>query len=97
MDNKEREELEKYRKQKERQYERQNRYARENYDRVGCTVSKGRKADIERAARARGYRSVSAYIVALIDRDISELDGDTAPAAPPTPPTGYYPVGDLPF
>ena len=78
MDNltdKERAELEKLRKQKEKQLKRQNEYVKKNYDKIGLAIPKGQKAIIENRAKEKGFKNITEYIKALIDQDAS---GDTA-------------------
>ena len=47
----------------------QNNYIRENYDRVGLTVPKGRKEEIRKKASAEG-KSINKYINRLIEKDM---------------------------
>nr|DAE94461.1 MAG TPA: hypothetical protein [Bacteriophage sp.] len=48
------------------QFEYQNNYVREKYDRVNLTMPKGKKAEIKAAAGQRG-KSVNEFINAAID------------------------------
>jgi len=45
------------------------KYVRENYDRVGIKLPKGRKADLEAHARSKG-ESVNGFINALLRADM---------------------------
>lgn len=47
-----------------------NQYAKENYDRCIFNVPKGQKAVIETHWRAKGYKSLNAYVNDLITRDM---------------------------
>lgn len=54
-----------------------NKYAKENYDRCIFNVPKGQKTIIEAHWKARGYKSLNAYINDLINRDMGLLSNDT--------------------
>lgn len=78
MDNlteKERAELEKLRKQKEKQLKRQNEYVKQNYDKIGLAVPKGQKAIIENRAKEKGFKNITEYLKALINQDASTAAG----------------------
>ena len=47
-----------------------NKYAKENYDRVIVQVRKGQKALIEAHYREKGYKSMNSYITELIENDM---------------------------
>ncbi|MCD7990583.1 MAG: hypothetical protein LUK37_01840 [Clostridia bacterium] len=49
-----------------------NQYAKENYDRCIFNVPKGQKAVIEAHWKAKGYKSLNAYINDLIARDMEQ-------------------------
>lgn len=47
-----------------------NEYAKQNYDRCIFNVPKGQKAIIEEHWKAKGYKSLNAYVNDLIHRDM---------------------------
>lgn len=47
-----------------------NEFMKEKYDRCIFNVPKGRKAVIEEHWKSQGYKSLNAYINALIERDM---------------------------
>ncbi len=47
-----------------------NQYAKENYDRCIFNVPKGQKTVIEAHWKAKGYKSLNAYVNDLIARDM---------------------------
>lgn len=49
-----------------------NEFLKEHYDRINLTVAKGEKAIIENYAKSNGYKSLNAYINALIKNDMKE-------------------------
>lgn len=51
-----------------------NEYMKEKYDRCIFNVPKGRKAVIEEHYKAKGYKSLNAYVNALIDTDMGKKD-----------------------
>ena len=51
------------------------KYVRENYDRIGIKVPKGRKADIEAFAKSRDL-SVNALIVSLLQNEMGISEDD---------------------
>lgn len=50
----------------------QNDFNKEKYDRVSINFPKGRKAIIEEHYKANGYKSLNAYVNALIDADMNK-------------------------
>ena len=52
-----------------------NKYNKENYDRLNIQVPKGQKAEIEKHWKAKGYKSLNAYVNELIRKD---MQGETA-------------------
>lgn len=52
------------------QFEYQNNYVKEKYDRISLIVPKGRKEEIKKKAAAEG-KSVNEYINSLIDNDMN--------------------------
>lgn len=50
----------------------QNEFNKENYDRASINFPKGRKAVIEEHYKARGYKSLNAYVNALIEADMNK-------------------------
>lgn len=77
MDNEQLERLQKLEKQKRKQLDRQNKYVRENYDRIGVALPKGQKAIIENRAKEKGYKTITEYVKALIDQDINGAETST--------------------
>ena len=65
-------EYEKLKAQKEKQLKRQNDYIKSNYDRLSLALPKGDKKRIEEAAAARGFKSLTDYIKALIENDLKK-------------------------
>lgn len=49
-----------------------NAFNKEAYDRVSINFPKGQKAVIEEHWRAKGYKSLNAYVNALIKADMEE-------------------------
>lgn len=47
-------------------------YAKQNYDRCIFNVPKGQKGVIEQHWKARGYKSLNAYVNDLIKRDMEQ-------------------------
>lgn len=47
-------------------------YAKQNYDRCIFNVPKGQKVVIEQHWKARGYKSLNAYVNDLIKRDMAQ-------------------------
>lgn len=52
------------------QFEYQNNYVKEKYDRISLIVPKGRREEIKKKAAAAG-KSVNEYINSLIDNDMN--------------------------
>ena len=52
------------------QFEYQNNYIKEKYDRISLIVPKGRKEEIKKRAAVEG-KSVNEYINGLIDNDMN--------------------------
>lgn len=50
----------------------QNEYNKEKYDRCIFNVPKGQKKVITEHLKKRGYKSLNAYVVDLIDKDMKE-------------------------
>ena len=50
-------------------------YAKQNYDRCIFNVPKGQKAVIEEYWKAKGYKSLNAYVNDLIQRDMNGTPG----------------------
>lgn len=48
-----------------------NDFIRETYDVVKIQFPKGYKDTLKKAAKEKGYNSMSAYIKALVDKDIN--------------------------
>lgn len=49
-----------------------NKYNKETYDRLNIQVSKGKKEIIEKHWKAKGYKSLNAYINDLITKDMNQ-------------------------
>ncbi len=47
-------------------------YAKQNYDRCIFNVSKGKKEIIEKHWKAKGYKSLNAYVNDLITKDMDQ-------------------------
>ena len=62
--------LEKLEKQKKKQLDRQNNYIKNNYDRIAFVIPKGQKEKITARAAALGYKNITEYIRALLDKDL---------------------------
>lgn len=58
-----------------------NDYMKEKYDRLIFNVPKGEKALIEKHWKAKGYKSLNAYINALVAQDMGKTlgGGDKTP------------------
>lgn len=52
-----------------------NNYNKETYDRLNIQVPKGKKEKIEQHRKAKGYKSLNAYVNDLIDRDMAGEQG----------------------
>lgn len=57
---------------KKDQYEYQNNWVKDNKDTLRFLVPKGQKAVIEEHYRRKGYKSLNAYINALIQADMEQ-------------------------
>lgn len=53
------------------QFKYQNQYNKDKYDRCIFNVPKGKKEVIEKHWRKKGYKSLNAYVVDLIDNDMN--------------------------
>lgn len=51
-----------------------NEFTRNNYDRLSIFVPKGRKSAMEEHYKAKGYKSLNAYINSLIQADMERTD-----------------------
>lgn len=49
-----------------------NDFAKEAYDRASINFPKGHKAVVEAHFKAKGYKSLNAYVNALIDADMNK-------------------------
>lgn len=58
-----------------KQYDRQNAYSSENYERISVIVPKGKRDIYRQHSERRGFQSLSAFFVDLADRDIKLLNG----------------------
>lgn len=70
--------LEKLKTQRDKRNQRQQNFVKNTYDRLAIFVPKGDKAKIEDFAKSHGYRSINAYVTALIQRDMCD-DGNYCP------------------
>ena len=52
-----------------------NEFTKEKYDRLNIQVPKGQKAVIEEYWKAKGYKSLNAYVNDLIQRDMNNTPG----------------------
>ena len=66
------EELEKYRAQRKRTFDRNNQYNKDNYKRMVCMYPIERSDEIAEAMKQEQIKSVSAYLAMLVDRDLKE-------------------------
>lgn len=55
-----------------------NEYAKINYDRIPINVPKGQKELIKAYATLKGYSSINAYVVALINTDMNGMNADNS-------------------
>ena len=55
----------------QKQYDRQNEFVKNTYDRIAFFVPKGMKETIKEVAKNKGYTSVNSYINALIAADMA--------------------------
>ena len=56
-------------------------FQKEKYDRCIFNVPKGQKAVIEEHRKKKGYKSLNAYVVALIDEDMKKANGKIVASA----------------
>lgn len=49
-----------------------NDFTKQNYDRLNIQVPKGRKVVIEQHWKAKGYKSLNAYVNDLINKDMEK-------------------------
>lgn len=52
-----------------------NNFAKENYDRVLLVLPKGKKNEITKYYREKGYKSFNQYINTLIENDMNQNGG----------------------
>ena len=78
MEEKEIEKLQKIAEQKRKQLDRQNKYMREKYDRIALMMPKGMREIINNRASEKGYKTITDYLKALVEKDINT---DKTPAA----------------
>ena len=60
------------------QFKYQNDYNKEKYDRIPINVPKGQKELIKTYATLKGYSSINAYVVALINADMNGMNADNS-------------------
>lgn len=48
-----------------------NKYQKENYDRIALNVNKGEKEKIKEYAKSKGYNGITEYIKSLIKQDMN--------------------------
>ena len=65
-------EYRKLKEQKKKQLDRQNKYVKANYDRIGFVVPKGEKQKIIEHLEKLGYENITSYIVDLIKKDMEK-------------------------
>ena len=53
-----------------KQLDRQNDFAKNNYDRMGIVISKGVKEIIEEEYKKKGFKKFNAYVLNLISKDL---------------------------
>lgn len=63
------------------QFKYQNDYNKEKYDRIPINVPKGKKETIKAYALSKGYGSINAYVIALIDEDMNKANGKIVASA----------------
>lgn len=66
---------------KARQIKRQNEYIRDSYDRITIALPKGAKDRYQKHAASRGYKSLTAMIVDLLENDIASHPQDCSPTS----------------
>ena len=52
-----------------------NEYTKEKYDRISINVKKGKRKEIEKHYKNKGYQSMNSYVNHLIDQDIEKSNG----------------------
>lgn len=72
MDDKILKEYEKLKAQKEKQLKRQNEYMKNNYDRIALLLPKGSREKLTEKAAAAGFKTITEYIKALIEKDLKK-------------------------
>lgn len=75
MTDQEQKELEKLRKQKQKQLKRQNEYAAANYDRIAFVAKKGDRDIIREHYTKKGYKSLAEYFLTLAKKDGCQIAG----------------------
>lgn len=55
-----------------------NQWQKNNCDRVTILLPKGKKQDLEKAAKSAGYKTITDYIRALIEKDAAARAGSAA-------------------
>lgn len=68
---------------KEKQIRRQNNYIKEKYDRITIALPNGTKDRYQKHAVSRGYKSLTAIIVDLLENDIASHPQDYSPTSDP--------------
>lgn len=71
MEEKELEKLQKLAEQKRKQLDRQNKYMRDKYDRIALMMPKGMREVINNRAKEKGYKTITDYLKALVEKDIN--------------------------
>ena len=74
MTDQEQKEYEKLRRQKEKQLNRQKKYADDNYDRIAFVGKKGSRAIIREHYTKKGYKSLADYFLTLAKLDGCPID-----------------------
>lgn len=72
-DKKRLEELEKLEQKIKARNKYQNDFQKSRYDRIAVLLPKGYKEIVDNAIKEKGYRTITEYIKALIDKDINGL------------------------
>ena len=71
MEEKELEKLQKLAEQKRKQLDRQNKYMKDKYDRIALMMPKGMREVINNRAKEKGYKTITDYLKALVEKDIN--------------------------
>lgn len=82
LNDKEKQELEKLRKQHEKKLKRQNEYASANYDRIAFVLPKGSREKIREYYREKGLESLADIFKYLLKQDGFVLDGENEQNTP---------------